>query len=316
MLFETLSRLGSKAERILFYPESWDLTVLDSHDRDSQLLVKAQEAYGVKLIPTEMEKPGDQSWNATFSKFLAWDQTQYDRVLHLDTDLTLFKHLDELFLLPSTQIAMMRAYWDLPDKKALSSKLIVIEPSHSEYERLLQAGIAAQIQGEAFDMHGLNRFYDDSALVLPHIKYGLTSGEFRSEDHKDYLGRSGVVWDPEKVMMEASLVHFSDDPFPKPWIMWPRNLLGEKLPPCKRVVGDKEDCRDKKIWLGLYDDFRQRRKVCHQDSKRHVHFSNRFRMYVDFFRCLLQNGHSQINQTPLRVPKRITLLSLSLSASI
>lgn len=272
MLFEALSRLGSRADRILFYPESWDLTVVDSHDRDSQLLVKAQEDYGVKLIPTQIEKPGDQSWNASFSKFLAWDQTQYDRVLHLDTDLTLFKHLDELFMLPSAQIAMMRAYWDLPHKKALSSKLVVIEPSHSEFERLLEAGHAAQIQGEFFDTHGLNRFYDDSALILPHLKYGLTSGEFRSEDHGKYLGRTGPAWDPEKVMVEASLVHFLDNPFPKPWIMWPRNLLGEKVPQCKGGYVGKEDCRDKKIWLGLYDDFRQRRKVCHQDSKRHVHF--------------------------------------------
>lgn len=261
MLFEALSRLGSKADRILFYPESWDLTVSDSHDRDSQLLVKAQEDYNVKLIPTEMEKTGDETWNASFSKFLAWDQTQYDRVLHLDSDMTMYKHLDDLFMLPGAQIAMTRAYWDLPEKRALSSRLALIEPSHSEYERLMQAGRAAQSQGGTFEMDSLNRFYDDFALVLPHLKYGLTSGEFRSEDHKNYLGRSGAAWDPEQVMKETSLLHFSDYPIPKPWVMWPRNLLAEKVPQCKREDQDKEDCRDKKIWLGLYDDFRQRRKV-------------------------------------------------------
>ena len=272
MLFETLSRLGSKADRILFYPESWDLTVSDSHDRDSQLLVKAQEDYDVKLIPTEMEKAGDETWNASFSKFLAWDQSQYDRVLHLDSDMTMYKHLDELFMLPGARIAMTRAYWDLPEKRALSSRLVLIEPSHSEYERLMQAGRAAQTQEGTFDMDSLNRFYDDTALVLPHLKYGLISGEFRSEDHKHYLGRSGAEWDPEWVMKEISLLHFSDYPIPKPWVMWPRNLLAEKVPQCKREQEGKEDCRDKKIWLGLYDDFRQRRKVRCRAQKGHVHF--------------------------------------------
>ena len=262
MLFEALSRLGSKADRILFYPEPWDLQVSDSHDRDSQLLVKAQEEYDVKLIPTEMHKSGDGTWNASFSKFLAWDQTQYDRVIHLDSDMAMYKHLDDLFVLPSARVAMTRAYWTLPEKKGLSSKLVLIEPSHSEYERLLEAGRNAQRQGGAFDMDGLSGLYDDTALVLPHLRYGLTSREFRSEDHKPFLGRSGAMWDPEWVMKEVSLVHFSDSPLPKPWIMWPRNLLAELVPQCKRLEGETEDCRDKKVWLGLYDSFRQRRKVC------------------------------------------------------
>ena len=286
MLFEALSRLGSKADRILFYPESWDLTVSDSHDRDSQLLVKAQEDYDVKLMPIEMRKAEDEIWNASFSRFLAWDQTQYDRVLHLDSDATLYKHLDELFMLPSAQVAMTRAYWKLPHEKTLSSKLVLIEPSHSEYERLLQIGRNGQRQGEMFKMDSLDGIYDDSALVLPHGKYGLTSGEFRSVDHKSYLGRTTAVWDPERMIEEASLVHFSDYPFPKPWIMWPRNLLAEKMPECKRREGDNEDCQDKKIWLGLYDDFRQRRKVgCDNPKGMHIALMNIGCLWTSFSPC-------------------------------
>lgn len=262
MLFEALARLGSKADRILFYPETWDLQISDSHDRDSQLLVKAKEEYDVKLIPTKMDKVGDESWNASFSKFLAWDQTQYDRVLHLDSDMTMYKHLDELFMLPSAHVAMPRAYWTLPQKKALSSKLVLIEPSHSEYERLLDTGRAAQRQGGLFDMDGLNGMYDDTALVLPHLRYGLNSQEFRSEDHEKYLGQSGAIWAPESIMREVSLIYFMDYPLPKPWVMWPRNLLAEMIPACKTRAKNEGDCRDKEIWMGLYDDFRQRRKVC------------------------------------------------------
>ena len=53
MVFETLQRLGSRADRILFYPEDWDTEVDSSTDRDSQLLVLARDEYGVQLIPVK-----------------------------------------------------------------------------------------------------------------------------------------------------------------------------------------------------------------------------------------------------------------------
>lgn len=55
-------------------------------------------------------------------------------------------------------------------------------------------------------------------------------------------------------------MHFSDWPLPKPWVMWPHNLIAEITPKC-RYVGSEEDCTDKEAWLELYADFRKRRKV-------------------------------------------------------
>ena len=53
MLFSTLHRLGSKAERLLLYPSYF--TASDSgkrpHDINQRLLRKAKESYGVKLQP-------------------------------------------------------------------------------------------------------------------------------------------------------------------------------------------------------------------------------------------------------------------------
>jgi len=261
MLFEALDRLGSKADRILFYDEGWDLDVSDERDRNSQLLLKASLQYDVKLVPAQFEKQGSNTWDASFGKFLAWQQTQYDRVIHIDSDVTIRQHLDELFMLPKTPVAMARAYWSLPSKKALTSMVVVLEPSYKEFTRLAEAGQAARTQGREYDMDILNNFYENSATVLPHRKYGLISGEFRSHDHRYFLGHPSEQWDPQKALDGASLVHFSDWPIPKPWVMWPRNLLSEKQPKCKKQEDDKEDCRDKKTWLAIYDDFRHRRKV-------------------------------------------------------
>ncbi len=264
MVFEALSRLGSKADRILFYPEDWDTEISDTRDRDSQLLVKARDWYNVKLIPVQMQLLNDDTWNSSFTKFLAWGQTQYERVIHLDSDVTVLQHLDEMFLLPKAPVAMMRAYWALPDTKALTSLFILLEPSEAEFQRLMEAAVEGKRRVGDYDMELLNQFYGDSAMVLPHQKYGLLSGEFRAESHKNYLGNDHDTWDPEQVLKKASLVHFSDWPLPKPWIMWPHNLISDITPRCKKgIEGQEWDCRDKKVWLGLYDDFRRRRKVGH-----------------------------------------------------
>lgn len=55
MVFEALHRLGSKADRVLFYPEEWDLVVEDERDRVSQLLLEAKHKYNVLLIPIKIE---------------------------------------------------------------------------------------------------------------------------------------------------------------------------------------------------------------------------------------------------------------------
>ncbi|KAL8710094.1 MAG: hypothetical protein Q9225_007353 [Loekoesia sp. 1 TL-2023] len=261
MIFEALDRLGSKADRVLLYPEQWDTHIESPADRDSQLLVKAREWYKVKLVPVDIpvtydRGQEDEEWNATFTKFMAWGQSRYERVLHLDSDITVLKHVDELFLLPSTPVAMMRAYWNLPGKRNLSSRLILLQPSEDEYERLMTTVRADLRQVGDYDMEILNRFYGDSAMILPHQAYGLLSSEFRLDDHRNYIGNTFDPWDPESTLREASLVHFLDEPFPKPWVMWPHNLYAEKHPVCKA-----EDCRNKDTWLFLYNDFRKRRKV-------------------------------------------------------
>ena len=264
MVFEALSRLGSKADRILLYPEEWDTEIASTVDRDSQLLVKARDWYNVKLVPVQMQLLNDDTWNASFTKFLAWGQTRYERVIHLDSDVTVLQHLDDLFMLPKAPVAMMRAYWDLPRIRALTSLFVLLEPSEAEFGRLMEATMVGTRKAGEYDMEILNRFYGDSAMVLPHRKYGLLSGEFRLQNHENYLGNGHDTWDPEQALKEASLVHFSDWPLPKPWIMWPHNLIGEMTPRCKKGAEEEEwDCRDKKVWLGLYDDFRKRRKeIC------------------------------------------------------
>ncbi|GFF37626.1 alphaN-acetylglucosamine transferase [Aspergillus lentulus] len=278
MVFEALERLGSRADRVLFYPEDWDLFVADDHDRDSQLLELAKEKYKALLVPisAEMIKAGGgsgESWDKSIAKLLAFGETEYDRVIHIDSDVTVLQSMDELFFLPPAKAAMPRAYWALPDTKQLSSLLIVIEPSYREFKALMesaQPALHGQVEVDSnetqrYDMELLNNRYADSALVLPHRQYGLVTGEFRKKDHRNFFGNDYETWDPDKVLAEAKLVHFSDWPLPKPWVLSNQKLLAEILPKCDYKPGTVQErgCRDREVWKSLYQDFRQRRKdIC------------------------------------------------------
>jgi hypothetical protein len=55
MLFETLHRLGSKADRLLMYPSTMYPDPEASNTIESRLLLKAQNEYGVKLQPVEVQ---------------------------------------------------------------------------------------------------------------------------------------------------------------------------------------------------------------------------------------------------------------------
>ena len=289
MLFEALDRLGSKADRVLLYPEQWDLTVSGPKDRDSQLLNLARDEYNVKLHPIQIlavagsSQPGSfdhpqESWDTSITKLLAFNLTSYDRILHLDNDITLLKPLDELFLLPPTPIAMPRAYW-LPDQPhTLTSLLMLLTPSPTELDHLLTT-LANERSGsspsslppstsQTTDMNLLNARFAASALVLPHRPYALLSGELRRHDHTAYLGAPEELetWDADAVRAEAKVVHFSDWPLPKPWIMWPWDGLAEMQPDCIGGSGaSRKDrggtCRERVIWKELYEDFRERRKM-------------------------------------------------------
>lgn len=139
---------------------------------------------------------------------------------------------------------------------------MLIQPSPPEYWRVQKAMEKARLG--YYDMEIMNKLYGRECLVLPHQPYALLTGEFRAESHEKWLkGGKQEVWDPELVRKEAKVVHFSDAPMPKPWLAT-RKQMEKYQPKCVGGVGFEEDCRARDIWLGLYTDFKDRRKVSPQ----------------------------------------------------
>ncbi|OAR02322.1 hypothetical protein LLEC1_00441 [Akanthomyces lecanii] len=260
MLFETLDRLGSKADRLMMSPAGMAADGLSNTDlEEARLLTIARDRYNVRLQPIEVQsrEGKDSTWAESFTKLLSFNQTQYDRVLSLDSDGTVLQSMDELFLLPPCPVAMPRAYWLYPDTQILSSQVMLVQPSAREFGRVMAAINIAD--GNDYDMEIVNTLYKDQALVLPHRPYDMLTAEFRRGDHSQYLGSNEEPWDPVEALNEAKFLHFSDWPVPKPWLEMSDEVRAEKQPSCSRVDG-VERCVEREMWNGFYTDFAQRRK--------------------------------------------------------
>ena len=284
-MFEALDRFESRADRMMMFPNTWTSDE-DHNETSSRLLRQARDEYSVKLVPVQIQtvagegKPWrvvgrvdeegtdtatrsvDPTWGQSYTKLLAFNQTQYQRVLSLDSDASLYQHMDELFDTPSAPVAMPQAYWMDAADRALSSQVLLVEPSTFEFDRIQERMGRRKVR--RFDMDLLNDLYRDSALVLPHRDYDLLTGEFRGKDHRKYLGNDVEVWDPDRVLADARYVHFSDWPVSKPWLVTSPTTIEDKQPECQVwVAGAPENCRNRDIWHGLYTDFARRRaNVC------------------------------------------------------
>lgn len=238
MLFEILDQLGCRADRLMMYPVHWTPRdgAENNHSQaspESRLLTIAQDKFGVRLEPIKVVRRhgGDRkftlvdcmhnlmlkvclaTWAESYTKLLAFNLTQYARVLSLDSDSVIQKCMDELFLLPPAPVAMPQAYWLWPDQKQMTSALLLIEPNVGAFNSINEA-IQNAVSGK-FDMDILNDIYFDSVTTLPHREYMLLTHEFVGSNHTAYFGNNYESWDPEQVMIKAKFIHFSDWPFPK-----------------------------------------------------------------------------------------------------
>jgi len=201
-------------------------------------------------------------WDASVTKFAAFNLTSYRRVVALDPEVTLLQNLDGLFLLPSAPIVMPRAYWSEKPGQ-LSPLLMVIEPSLDEFEDIkrtvFNGGDMETVRKGDSDLLLANERFRATATVLPHRPWVLLSNEFRRKKHSAYLGSENEPWDADEIYKEAKVVQFSID-WP-PWYLWPSEGIAEMQPDCG---GSHEGtCPERVIWRRLYDDFRERRRnIC------------------------------------------------------
>ncbi|KAI3397224.1 hypothetical protein diail_11103 [Diaporthe ilicicola] len=263
MIFDDLQQYGSKAGRLLLYADTLDMN--DGETREGRLLAKARDELGVntqpvKVLHQESAAYSGPNWADSYTKLLAFNQTQYSRIIAMDSDSLLLGSLDELFFVPPAAAVMPRAYW--LGTATMSSHIMVLTPSADAFHRV-QDIIERRAGLGFYDMEIMNKLFAGTCEVIPHEPYALLTGEFARADHAAFLGsRSGRPWNPKDVLRQAKLVHFSDNPLPKPWLATDKRIMAAK-PDCSYDAELGQECRAQEIWLDFYKRFREKRdSIC------------------------------------------------------
>lgn len=208
-----------------------------------EMLELLRSEYGVKTKPIDIihVESEEETWAESFTKFLIFDQTEYDRVLFMDSDGVVLKSMDELFLTKSAKIAATRAYWLDPDSipednkhgeqvdkswMTINAQWELVEPSNDTFGAITSylqekhpdngETVDNDSKSKEYDMDIFNKLFKDDTVILPHRNIMMLSGELRGkrDKHLKYLGPD-ENWDVDHVMSSIAYIHFSDWPFPK-----------------------------------------------------------------------------------------------------
>lgn len=113
MKFAELRKWGSRASFVMLVNKDF-LDEEKSPDVYKQLM-EFSEKYTVHYKPTQLVRfDGDHqdTWVNSFTKLLVFNETDYQRVIYMDSDAILtHSHLDELFFIPPCKMAVSNAYW-------------------------------------------------------------------------------------------------------------------------------------------------------------------------------------------------------------
>jgi hypothetical protein len=223
----------------------------------------------VKTIATTK---GDATWAQSLTKFNAFRLSQYSRVLYFDSDSLVLNSMDHYFLAPLARLAVPRAYWlngaDTASiaEQTICSHIMLLQPDE-HYHTVIMNETA---RSNDFDMEVINTLFRGSAMILPHRRLALLTGEFRTRDHRKYLSEEpDAEWNAMAEVSRSVLVHVSDWPLPKPWKPRTKDQWNRALPACDenderdKEREDRPSCADRMMWISFYTDYDfEKEKVC------------------------------------------------------
>ncbi|KAK9243700.1 nucleotide-diphospho-sugar transferase [Lipomyces tetrasporus] len=198
----------------------------------------------------------------SFTKILAWNQTQYKRIVYLDADALPLANIDDLFDTEGLTAACPDAGW--PD--IFNSGVIVLTPSHSDFLGLHTLAES----GESFDGGDqglLNAYFGSSWTRLPFL-YNVTptTGYQNFMDLRSRSTGDGLVptilfcpcpnptYAPAfyRFSREVKVIHFIGTP--KPWMRdRPSDPASIAVPEWYGATGSEVNNRLLRQWWAVYD---------------------------------------------------------------
>ncbi|CEP63802.1 glucose N-acetyltransferase LALA0_S09e02828g [Lachancea lanzarotensis] len=145
VLFKRLRSLNTKAKLVALVSRDLVESENSEKQRSSKLLLEklvqvSPEQVVVKIVDS-IVKPGDLTqWSKSLTKLLVFDQTEYERVVYLDSDAEVSNSMDELFFLPPyVTFAAPLTYWSLSkeDLQAANEEIHAFEQKNAKLENVL-----------------------------------------------------------------------------------------------------------------------------------------------------------------------------------
>lgn len=169
---------------------------------------------------------GHAHWNHTFDKLYIWAQTQYDKVVFLDSDMQVIRNIDYLFDMPHMS-AVRADQWNEPGLDKLNSGLMVVVPNRKDFEGLLHIVETGSLSMANIGDQDIIRAYYSDWGTHPELTLHPGLNVLYSEiSHK-------VI--KEENVSPVSVIHYIGQR--KPWMVSPRaiwrrsrnNFLGKHL---------------------------------------------------------------------------------------
>ncbi|SCU93583.1 LAFA_0F17172g1_1 [Lachancea sp. 'fantastica'] len=145
VLFRKLKNLNTRAKLVALVSRDMLESENSEKQQSSKLLldkiVQVSPQQVVVKVVDSIVKPTDLTpWSKSLTKMLVFNQTEYERVVYLDSDAQVSNSMDELFFLPPyVQFAAPLTYWSLSrdDYQAASEEIRANEKKNAKLENVI-----------------------------------------------------------------------------------------------------------------------------------------------------------------------------------
>lgn len=236
--------------------------VTDNVSNESLQVLKNKHIDFVKIgkvnisnkVIEDNKKQGYSNWSNTFSKLVIFGQTQYEKIVFLDSDMLILKNVDDLFNKDSlSAVVAGKSYPGNSDWKDLNSGTMVIVPKTGEDKRLLDLVENNNLSGKFGDQDIIQLGYPNWKKET-HLELGEEYNLFAK--HEPYYVGSNILNKPIKVLHFVGKI--------KPWNMGKK----QRYRYCLHII--KENIKVTKSIKGYYyfvKDFNMYCKICDNIKK-------------------------------------------------
>ena len=255
MLLSDLHRMKSPARRVLLFPKIW-LQEADGEGHSAEmsttrrLLGTAARRYGVTLMPMEPIMDGaEATLPSSYSLASLYSLVDYERLIYLQGPGVLLDASALDSLLAFSKSEPMAAYPATPERKDMSTSLLMIHPTQASFQQLK----ALRSTNPASDLDLFRKTFSVPSSLIS--EWSLSMGNVVYESQQ--LRTVSDTFNATAFEQSTTFVRLSDPELPGPEY---------DVPYSTRVKIRPQNEQAQEAWNKLYERFRQQRmEVCGLD---------------------------------------------------